>query len=76
MADLVANNCLSMTIDGDWSEWTPAGQCSTTCGPGVQTFTRQCNNPEPANGGEGCEGEGAYNASYALTLHLATFARD
>ncbi|XP_078681199.1 uncharacterized protein LOC144916083 [Branchiostoma floridae x Branchiostoma belcheri] len=40
-------------IDGAWSDWV-VGDCSVTCGNGVMTQTRFCNNPAPANGGPEC----------------------
>ena len=33
-----------------------AGACSVSCGGGVMTHTRHCNNPAPANGGNDCVG--------------------
>ncbi|XP_048588217.1 A disintegrin and metalloproteinase with thrombospondin motifs 18 isoform X2 [Nematostella vectensis] len=46
----------SPIINGGWSEWSTYGDCSTTCGGGVQWRSRTCTNPEPANGGDDCEG--------------------
>ncbi|XP_078538069.1 A disintegrin and metalloproteinase with thrombospondin motifs 15 [Lissotriton helveticus] len=43
-------------MDGDWGRWSPYGQCSRTCGGGVQLAKRECNNPPPSNGGNFCEG--------------------
>ncbi|XP_030077368.1 A disintegrin and metalloproteinase with thrombospondin motifs 15 [Microcaecilia unicolor] len=43
-------------VDGSWGRWSPYGQCSRTCGGGVQLAKRECNNPAPANGGKFCEG--------------------
>ncbi|KAI8491799.1 regulation of mast cell degranulation [Branchiostoma belcheri] len=40
-------------IDGAWSDWVD-GECSVTCGDGVMTQTRFCDNPAPANGGPEC----------------------
>ncbi|KAM9849770.1 A disintegrin and metalloproteinase with thrombospondin motifs 2 [Aulostomus maculatus] len=42
--------------DGNWGSWSEFGQCSRTCGGGVQFRTRDCNNPRPANGGRTCVG--------------------
>ncbi|XP_039669551.1 A disintegrin and metalloproteinase with thrombospondin motifs 2-like isoform X1 [Perca fluviatilis] len=42
--------------DGNWGSWSEFGQCSRTCGGGVQFRTRECDNPRPANGGRSCMG--------------------
>ncbi|XP_045886115.1 A disintegrin and metalloproteinase with thrombospondin motifs 2-like [Micropterus dolomieu] len=42
--------------DGNWGLWSEFGQCSHTCGGGVQFRTRDCDNPRPANGGRPCVG--------------------
>ncbi|KAG7257711.1 hypothetical protein CRUP_021764 [Coryphaenoides rupestris] len=42
--------------DGSWGPWSEFGQCSRTCGGGVQFRTRECDNPRPANGGRTCMG--------------------
>ncbi|XP_076021105.1 A disintegrin and metalloproteinase with thrombospondin motifs 2-like [Genypterus blacodes] len=42
--------------DGNWGSWSEFGQCSRTCGGGVQFRTRDCDNPRPANGGRTCMG--------------------
>jgi len=52
--------CLTpRSVDGSWSEWKTIGECSETCGDGVQTQERTCDNPEPMNGGNDCVGEPA-----------------
>ncbi|XP_056002342.1 coadhesin-like [Ostrea edulis] len=43
-------------IDGGWSTWSDFGQCSETCGQGVQIKSRTCSNPRPRYGGRGCVG--------------------
>lgn len=45
-----------MLVDGGWSEWTVPDECTVTCGGGTQTMSRQCNSPEPQNGGAECTG--------------------
>ncbi|XP_014847654.1 PREDICTED: A disintegrin and metalloproteinase with thrombospondin motifs 2-like isoform X2 [Poecilia mexicana] len=45
-----------MKQDGNWGSWSEYGQCSRTCGGGVQFRTRSCDNPSPANGGRPCRG--------------------
>ncbi|OUR95252.1 hypothetical protein A9Q84_15530 [Halobacteriovorax marinus] len=43
-------------VDGDWSDYSEYGQCSKTCGGGIQRWRRSCTNPAPANGGKKCSG--------------------
>nr|QNH72425.1 toxin candidate TRINITY_DN36852_c0_g2_i2 [Pachycerianthus maua] len=43
-------------VDGHWGKWSPWSSCSLTCGNGVKTRQRSCDNPEPANGGADCSG--------------------
>ncbi|XP_063583697.1 A disintegrin and metalloproteinase with thrombospondin motifs 14 isoform X1 [Pongo abelii] len=42
--------------DGGWSSWTKFGSCSRSCGAGVRSRSRSCNNPSPAYGGRPCLG--------------------
>ncbi|KAJ3587567.1 hypothetical protein NHX12_011164 [Muraenolepis orangiensis] len=54
-------HCIWLTADiikqdGGWGPWSAFGQCSRTCGGGVQFRTRECDNPRPANGGRTCMG--------------------
>ncbi|XP_004593334.2 A disintegrin and metalloproteinase with thrombospondin motifs 8 [Ochotona princeps] len=43
-------------VDGGWAPWGPWGECSRTCGGGVQFSHRECTEPEPQNGGRYCLG--------------------
>ncbi|XP_029771514.1 A disintegrin and metalloproteinase with thrombospondin motifs 8 [Suricata suricatta] len=43
-------------VDGGWAPWGPWGECSRTCGGGVQFSHRECKDPEPQNGGRYCLG--------------------
>ncbi|XP_043325993.1 A disintegrin and metalloproteinase with thrombospondin motifs 13 [Cervus canadensis] len=56
-------HCLSLAelapvgvVHGHWSGWGPASPCSRSCGGGVITRRRRCNNPRPAFGGRACVG--------------------
>ena len=51
------HTCSSPQVDGGWSDFGDWSECSADCGNGVQTRSRSCNNPAPANGGADCEGE-------------------
>ncbi|XP_038627931.1 A disintegrin and metalloproteinase with thrombospondin motifs 9 [Tachyglossus aculeatus] len=42
--------------DGSWGTWSPFGTCSRSCGGGIKTAVRECNRPEPRNGGRYCVG--------------------
>ncbi|XP_067053119.1 uncharacterized protein [Acropora muricata] len=48
---------------GLWSAWTP---CSKSCGTGVQSRSRSCTNPPPANGGLNCSGD--YNKAQSCKI--------
>ncbi|KFR01941.1 A disintegrin and metalloproteinase with thrombospondin motifs 15, partial [Nipponia nippon] len=50
------HNISKYRVDGGWAKWAPYGQCSRTCGGGVQLAKRECADPVPANGGSYCEG--------------------
>ncbi|XP_070374529.1 A disintegrin and metalloproteinase with thrombospondin motifs 13 isoform X1 [Equus asinus] len=43
-------------VHGHWSGWGLPSPCSRSCGGGVVTRRRQCNNPRPAFGGRACVG--------------------
>lgn len=45
------------SINGNWGEWNSWSTCSRTCGAGVSSRQRHCENPRPANGGKYCIGE-------------------
>lgn len=44
-------------IHGGWGTWGKTTECSRTCGGGVQYSERECDNPQPQNGGRYCLGE-------------------
>lgn len=45
-----------MQVNGRWGPWSPYGECSRSCGGGVELAKRECNNPAPENGGKYCYG--------------------
>ena len=47
---------LIVSVNGGFSEWAPFGPCSTSCGDGMQSRERKCDNPSPQYGGENCKG--------------------
>ncbi|XP_075046666.1 A disintegrin and metalloproteinase with thrombospondin motifs 8 [Mixophyes fleayi] len=46
-------------VDGNWGSWGSWGECSRSCGGGVRFSYRECNHPEPQNGGKYCQGQRA-----------------
>ncbi|KAK3558847.1 hypothetical protein QTP86_028719, partial [Hemibagrus guttatus] len=43
-------------VHGEWGPWGPYSMCSRTCGGGTRSTSRDCNRPEPRNGGRFCVG--------------------
>ncbi|XP_077194718.1 A disintegrin and metalloproteinase with thrombospondin motifs 20 isoform X4 [Paroedura picta] len=43
-------------VDGEWGPWEPYSSCTRTCGGGIKSTTRLCNQPEPKHGGKYCVG--------------------
>ncbi|KAK7443725.1 hypothetical protein BaRGS_00040449, partial [Batillaria attramentaria] len=46
-------------MDGGWGAWTGWGQCSRSCGGGVQYRYRRCDSPPPIGTGHPCQGRDA-----------------
>ncbi|XP_021098467.1 A disintegrin and metalloproteinase with thrombospondin motifs 8 isoform X2 [Heterocephalus glaber] len=46
-------------VDGGWTQWGTWGECSRTCGGGIQFSYRDCKDPQPQNGGKYCLGQRA-----------------
>ncbi|ROI48994.1 SCO-spondin [Anabarilius grahami] len=46
----------SVSVDGQWSEWTQWSGCDVPCGGGLMVRNRTCSNPPPKNGGRDCDG--------------------
>ena len=55
--------CKEEPVNGNWGSWSSWSLCSETCGGGIQTRTRYCNNPPPSKGGRFCEGSSTSSSS-------------
>lgn len=42
--------------NGGWSEWTSWIECTKSCGGGVRSRWRECDNPATEGDGDFCEG--------------------
>ncbi|XP_063969488.1 A disintegrin and metalloproteinase with thrombospondin motifs 3-like [Lytechinus pictus] len=55
--ECVQEVCVSAKpVDGGWGAWKPWTSCSYSCGLGVQSRRRYCNNPPPDRGAD-CSGD-------------------
>ena len=43
--------------DGGYGEFGEWSECNAECDGGIETRTRQCNNPAPVGNGADCEGD-------------------
>ncbi len=55
-------------MDGHWGEWRRPSTCSVTCGQGLRTLIRICDNPAPLGKGNYCVGN--LQKSEACTLQI------
>ena len=45
---------LFLAVRGGYTDWSEWGECSATCGGGVQKRARTCTSPPPSHGGPTC----------------------
>ncbi|KAJ7360303.1 hypothetical protein OS493_016933 [Desmophyllum pertusum] len=48
-------NMIPCPVDGGYGPWSSFGECSVTCGNGVQKRERSCDSPAPMFGGLSCD---------------------
>ncbi|XP_013409605.1 A disintegrin and metalloproteinase with thrombospondin motifs 6 [Lingula anatina] len=53
----VVQGSMPEAVSGGWGTWSEWGSCSRTCGGGVESSNRHCDNPSPTHGGKYCIGE-------------------
>ncbi|XP_023931784.1 uncharacterized protein LOC106153735 isoform X3 [Lingula anatina] len=49
-------NSYPCPVNGEWGDWNDWTNCPVTCGSGLRTRFRECNNPSPQYGGASCLG--------------------
>ncbi|KAA8595949.1 hypothetical protein FQN60_011240, partial [Etheostoma spectabile] len=55
--ECVAAGYQPQRVNGGWASWSEWSDCSRTCGAGVQSAQRDCDNPVPKHRGKYCLGE-------------------
>ncbi|XP_035507585.1 LOW QUALITY PROTEIN: A disintegrin and metalloproteinase with thrombospondin motifs 7 [Morone saxatilis] len=55
--ECVATGYQPESVNGGWASWSEWSGCSRTCGAGVRSAHRDCDNPVPKYGGKYCLGE-------------------
>ena len=48
--------CLTSLVDGKYGNWSVWTVCTKSCGGGLQSRTRDCNNPPPSAKRKDCQG--------------------
>uniref|UniRef100_H0WC62 Hemicentin-1 n=1 Tax=Cavia porcellus TaxID=10141 RepID=H0WC62_CAVPO len=54
--EIIMCNIRPCPVHGAWSPWQPWGECSRSCGEGIQIRARLCNSPPPSFDGSYCSG--------------------
>ena len=49
--------CMFMTVHGKWGLWSDLTSCTKSCGSGIKSSQRTCDNPAPQKWGKFCEGD-------------------
>ncbi|XP_060604925.1 signal peptide, CUB and EGF-like domain-containing protein 1 [Ruditapes philippinarum] len=52
-----SSNISECFVNGGWSHWGEWSGCGVTCGGGLSSRSRNCNNPTPSPNGKDCKGD-------------------
>ena len=53
---LILLTYLTVLVNDNWGAFGAWSSCSVTCGGGIRSRTRLCNNSSPSDGGQPCVG--------------------